>query len=53
MLTKDGKIKIVIATSALSMGFDVAGVEYVIHTLMARTMEDFLQMSGKWREKNI
>ncbi|XP_063675551.1 uncharacterized protein LOC134812218 [Bolinopsis microptera] len=29
------------------MGFDAAGIQYVIHSKMARTAEDFIQMIGR------
>lgn len=47
LLSDNGSILVTIATSALSMGFDAAGVEYIIHDTMPVHLHEFIQMTGR------
>ena len=45
LLDPQGIVRLIIATSALSMGFDAKGIQYVIHTDMPKTLADLIQMT--------
>ena len=46
MKRPDGVIRVVLATSSLSMDIDMAGIKYVIHHGAPMTSDDFLQETG-------
>ena len=43
----DGKFRLVIATSTLSMGINIKGVEYVVQLGIPTSFEEFLQKCGR------
>ena len=47
MKRPDGVIRVVLATSSLSMDIDMAGIKYVIHHGAPMTSDDFLQETGR------
>lgn len=42
-----GEARIIVATSALSMGLDLPDVELVVHLQMPLSMADYYQMAGR------
>ena len=47
MKRPDGELRLVLATSSLSIGIDMAGIKYVIHHGVPMTSDDFLQKTGR------
>lgn len=43
----EGKARIIVATSALSMGLDLPDVELVVHLQMPLSLSDYYQMAGR------